>query len=65
MKLTFGIIVCAMFVGVFGLAFGILIPRYGTILTMLLLMVAWVVLSLASAFLKIKTTQWEQRNLNR
>lgn len=65
MKLAYGIIICAMVVGFFILIVGILIPRYGTILTILMLMVAWVVLSLATAFVKIKTSQWEQRNLNR
>ena len=65
MKLTYGIILCAIVVGFFGLVFGVLVPRYGTILTIMLLMVVWVVASLATAFVKIKTAQWEQRNLNR
>ena len=64
MKLTYGIVICAIVVGFFGLVFGILIPKYGTILTIILLMVVWVVLSLATAFVKIKTAPWEQRNLN-
>jgi hypothetical protein len=65
-KLTIYVIVYCVFVlGFFGLLFGVLIPKYGAILTFLLMLVVWVVLSLATAFVKIKTAQWEQRNLNR
>ena len=65
MKLTYGIIICAIAFGFFGLVFGVMVPKYGMLLTLILLMVVWVVLSLATAFVKIKTAQWEQRNLNR
>ena len=65
-KLTIDWIVYWVFVlGFFGLIFGVLVPKYGAILTILLLLVVGVMASLATAFVKIKTAQWEQRNLNR
>jgi hypothetical protein len=65
MKLVYGIVICAIAAGFFGLVFGIMVPRFGMILTLLLMIVLWAVASLADASLKIKIAQWEQRKLNR
>jgi len=59
------IVYLVLVLGFFGLIFGVLIPKYGTILTILLLLVLGVMVSLATAGLKIKIAQWEQRKLNR